>query len=65
MHGVKFFPARHRDFAIWPILFGILLDFFKIRSTCFMFLDGIVWVSSILIYLSEVKRMPVVGEAAG
>jgi len=44
-----------------PILFGILLDFFKIRSTCFMFLYGIVWVSLILIYLSEVKRTPVTG----
>ncbi|MGF6741642.1 nitrate/nitrite transporter NarK [Paraburkholderia atlantica] len=26
-----------------PIIFGILLDFFSVRSTCFMFLYGIVW----------------------
>ncbi|APA88560.1 NarK/NasA family nitrate transporter [Paraburkholderia sprentiae WSM5005] len=44
-----------------PIIFGILLDFFRVRSTCFMFLYGIVWVSLILIYLSEVRRTPVAG----
>ncbi|WP_233853489.1 MFS transporter [Paraburkholderia sp. HD33-4] len=47
-----------------PIIFGILLDFFRVRSTCFMFLYGIVWVSLILIYLSEVRRTPVVGSVA-
>ncbi|MBB5398178.1 hypothetical protein OKW50_005105 [Paraburkholderia youngii] len=34
------------------------------RSTCFMFLYGIVWVSLILIYLSEVRRTPVAGSVA-
>ena len=38
-----------------PILFGILLDFFRVRSTCFMLLYGVVWVSLILIYISEVR----------
>jgi len=44
-----------------PILFGALLDFFKIRSTCFMLLFGVVWVSLILIYLSEIRRTPIDG----
>jgi NNP family nitrate/nitrite transporter-like MFS transporter len=48
-----------------PIIFGVLLDVLKIRSTCFMFLYGIVWVSLILIYLSEVRRTSVVGRATG
>ncbi|PMS36660.1 NNP family nitrate/nitrite transporter-like MFS transporter [Trinickia symbiotica] len=44
-----------------PIFFGALLDVFRVRSTCFMFLYGIVWVSLTLIYLSEVRRMRVIG----
>lgn len=46
-----------------PIIFGALLDFFKVRSTCFMFLYGIVWVSLVLLYLSDVRRMPLIGAA--
>jgi NNP family nitrate/nitrite transporter-like MFS transporter len=48
-----------------PILFGLLLDFFRARSTCFMFLYGVVWVSLVLIYLSEVRRTPAAGRATG
>lgn len=44
-----------------PILFGVLLDLFRVRSTCFMFLYGIVWVSLTLIYLSEVRRTQFIG----
>jgi NNP family nitrate/nitrite transporter-like MFS transporter len=40
-----------------PILFGALLDIFRIRSSCFMLLYGIVWVSLILIYLSNVRKV--------
>lgn len=43
-----------------PILFGMLLDLLRVRTTCFMFLYGIVWVSLILIYLSEVRRKPII-----
>jgi len=46
---------------VLPILFGVLLDLRRVRTTCFMFLYGIVWVSLILIYLSEVRRTPVTG----
>jgi NNP family nitrate/nitrite transporter-like MFS transporter len=44
-----------------PIVFGALLDVFRVRSTCFMFLYGVVWVSLTLIYLSEVRRLRVIG----
>ncbi len=46
-----------------PILFGVILDWLGISSSCFMFLYGIVWVSLILNYLTEVRRLPVMGEA--
>jgi NNP family nitrate/nitrite transporter-like MFS transporter len=46
-------------------LFGLLLDFVRARSTCFMFLYGVVWVSLVLIYLSEVRRTPAAGRATG
>ncbi len=39
-----------------PILWGALLDFTRIRSSCFMLLYGVVWVSLILIYFTEVRR---------
>jgi MFS transporter, NNP family, nitrate/nitrite transporter len=45
-----------------PILFGAILDWMGINSSCFMFLYGIVWVSLILNYTTEVRRLPVMGE---
>jgi len=39
-----------------PILWGATLDLLRIRSSCFMLLYGVVWVSLILIYLTEVRR---------
>jgi NNP family nitrate/nitrite transporter-like MFS transporter len=45
-----------------PILFGAILDWLGINSSCFMFLYGIVWVSLILNYTTEVRRLPVMGE---
>jgi NNP family nitrate/nitrite transporter-like MFS transporter len=45
-----------------PIIFGSLVDLFRIRSTCFMFLYGVVWVSLILMYFSEVRRTPISGD---
>jgi len=47
-----------------PIMFGALLDRLGITSSCFMLLYGIVSVSLILNYLTEVRRAPVMGEAA-
>ena len=45
-----------------PILFGAILDWFGINSSCFMLLYGIVWVSLVLNYTTEVRRLPVMGE---
>jgi len=43
-----------------PILWGALLDVLRIRSSCFMLLYGVVWVSLILIYITEVRRFDIV-----
>jgi NNP family nitrate/nitrite transporter-like MFS transporter len=48
---------------VLPIIFGIVLDWLGINSSCFMFLYGVVWVSLILNYTTEVRRLPVMGEA--
>ena len=45
-----------------PIMFGAILDRVGVNSSCFMLLYGIVWVSLILNYLTEVRRTPVMGE---
>jgi NNP family nitrate/nitrite transporter-like MFS transporter len=47
-----------------PIMFGAILDRLGVNSSCFMLLYGIVWVSLILNYLTEVRRAPAMGEAA-
>lgn len=44
-----------------PILFGILLDRIGVYSTCFMLLYGIVWVSLILAYTTEIRSIPILG----
>ncbi len=51
-----------------PILWGVILDLLRIRSSCFMLLYGVVWVSLILIYITEVRRFDIVerrGATAG
>jgi len=45
-----------------PILFGAILDWLGINSSCFMLLYGVVWVSLILNYTTEVRHLPVMGE---
>ena len=40
---------------ILPIMFGAAVDITGIRSSAFMIMFGVVWVSLIWIYLSEVK----------
>lgn len=45
-----------------PILFGAIRDWIGINSSCFMLLYGIVWVSLILIYITEVRQLPVMGD---
>lgn len=48
-----------------PILWGSLLDLVRVRSSCFMLLYGIVWVSLIVIYFTEVRRHALIEHRAG
>jgi NNP family nitrate/nitrite transporter-like MFS transporter len=45
-----------------PILFGVLVDLTQIRSSAFMLLYGVTWVSLILMYVTEVRRAPILGD---
>jgi NNP family nitrate/nitrite transporter-like MFS transporter len=47
-----------------PILWGVVLDLTRIRSSCFMLLYGVVWVSLILMYFTEVRRKHLVEHVA-
>jgi NNP family nitrate/nitrite transporter-like MFS transporter len=46
---------------ILPILFGILLDLTAVRSSAFMLMYGITWVSLIGMYVFEVRNTSVMG----
>ncbi len=46
---------------VLPIMFGALQDFTGIRSSAFMLLYGIVWVSLIWMYWTEVRKTEVMG----
>lgn len=48
-----------------PVLFGVLMDFTEIRSSAFMLMYGVVWVSLIWMYFTEVRRTEVLGPHAG
>ena len=45
-----------------PIMFGVLMDLTGIRSSAFMLMYGVVWVSLIWMYLTEVRRSDFMGE---
>ncbi len=47
-----------------PIMFGALLDLTGIRSSAFMLLYGVVWVSLIWMYWTEVRKAEVIGPRA-
>jgi MFS transporter, NNP family, nitrate/nitrite transporter len=49
---------------VLPIMFGALQDFTGIRSSAFMLMYGVVWVSLIWMYWTEVRRAEVMGERA-
>ncbi|MBQ0936294.1 MFS transporter [Ideonella paludis] len=49
---------------VLPILFGVLMDLTGIRSSAFMLLYGVVWVSLIWMYWTEVRRTEVMGAKA-
>jgi NNP family nitrate/nitrite transporter-like MFS transporter len=42
-------------------MFGLLLDFTGIRSSAFMLMYGVVWVSLIWMYWTEVRHTEVMG----
>ena len=46
---------------VLPIMFGYLLDLTGVRSSAFMLLYGVVWVSLIWMYMTEVRSRDVVG----
>ncbi|WP_417661138.1 MFS transporter [Pseudomonas sp.] len=48
---------------VLPILFGALVDLTGVRSSCFMLMYGVVWVSLIWMYLSEVRTAPLMGQS--
>jgi len=48
---------------VLPIMFGALVDLTGVRSSAFMLLYGVVWVSLIWMYLSEVRKTPLMGKA--
>ena len=49
---------------VLPIIFGVLMDLTGVRSSAFMFMYGIVWVSLIWMYWTEVRRTEVMGKNA-
>lgn len=49
---------------VLPIMFGALLDLTQIRSSAFMLMYGVVWVSLIWMYWTEVRRTEVIGPRA-
>ena len=49
---------------VLPIMFGALMDFTGIRSSAFMLMYGVVWVSLIWMYWTEVRRTEVIGPRA-
>jgi MFS transporter, NNP family, nitrate/nitrite transporter len=49
---------------VLPIMFGALLDLTGIRSSAFMLMYGVVWVSLIWMYFTEVRRKQVMGAEA-
>jgi NNP family nitrate/nitrite transporter-like MFS transporter len=49
---------------VLPIIFGALLDLTGVRSTAFMLMYAVVWVSLIWMYWTEVRRSEVMGPHA-
>ncbi|MFZ3083396.1 MFS transporter [Rhodoferax ferrireducens] len=46
-----------------PIMFGALMDLTGIRSSAFMLMYGVVWVSLIWMYLTEIRRSEFLGKS--
>ena len=50
--------------VVLPIMFGALMDYTGIRSSAFMLMYGVVWVSLIWMYWTEVRRSHLMGNDA-
>ena len=48
--------------VVLPIMFGALMDLTGIRSSAFMLMYGVVWVSLIWMYWTEVRRTELLGK---
>jgi NNP family nitrate/nitrite transporter-like MFS transporter len=49
---------------VLPIMFGALMDLTGIRSSAFMLMYGVVWVSLIWMYWTEVRKTQIMGPTA-
>ena len=49
---------------VLPIMFGALMDLTGVRSSAFMLMYGVVWVSLIWMYWTEVRRTELMGKNA-
>jgi MFS transporter, NNP family, nitrate/nitrite transporter len=49
---------------VLPIMFGALMDLTGVRSSAFMLLYGVVWVSLIWMYWTEVRKTEMMGQNA-
>ena len=49
---------------VLPILFGVLMDITGVRSSAFMLMYAVVWVSLIWMYWTEVRRSEILGKNA-
>jgi len=49
---------------VLPILFGVMMDLTGIRSSAFMLMYGVVWISLIWMYWTEVRNAQVMGRTA-
>src|SRR3546814_4725264 len=47
---------------VLPIMFGALVDLTGVRSSCFMLMYGVVWVSLTWMYFSEMRKRPLLGK---
>ncbi len=48
---------------VLPIMFGILMDLTAVRTSAFMLMFGITWVSLIWMYTIEVRKTPLMGRS--
>jgi NNP family nitrate/nitrite transporter-like MFS transporter len=61
--GIVGFAGGFAAFLL-PVMFGVLMDLTGIRSSAFMLLYGVVWVSLIWMYWTEVRKTELMGPNA-